>query len=71
VAEKKQMQKKKIKKAVLKRFKITKTGKVMFAHQYQGHLMRKKNNRRIRRQKEPGQLQGAFARKVKKMLGEL
>lgn len=65
------MQKKKIKKAVAKRFKVTKTGKVMFSHQYQGHLMRKKSNKRIRRQKEPGMLSGAFARKVKKMLGDL
>ncbi len=63
------MPKKKIKKSVAKRFKITKTGKVIFAHQYQGHLMRKKSNRRIRRQKEPGHLEGAFAKKVKQMLG--
>jgi len=63
--------KKKIKKAVSKRFKITKTGKVLFAHQYQGHLMRKKSRRRIRRQKETGVLSGAFARRIKKMLGAL
>lgn len=61
--------KKKIKKSVSKRFKITKRGKVLFSHQYKGHLMVKKSKRRIRRQKEPGQLQGAFALKIKKMLG--
>ena len=60
---------KKIKKSVSKRFKITKTGKVMYSHQYQGHLMRKKSNRRIRRQKEPGQLTGTFGKKIKQMLG--
>jgi large subunit ribosomal protein L35 len=63
------MPKKKIKKSVSKRFKITKTGKVLFGHQFQGHLMRKKSRRRIRRQKETGVLQGAFAKKVKQQLG--
>lgn len=56
-------------KAAKKRFKITKTGKVMFAHQYQGHLMRKKNKKRQRRQGQPAQLTGAFASKIKKILG--
>jgi large subunit ribosomal protein L35 len=61
--------KKKIKKSVSKRFKVTKTGKVMFAHQYGGHLKMNKSGSRIRRQKEPGQLTGAFAKKIKQMLG--
>ncbi|MCL5746827.1 MAG: 50S ribosomal protein L35 [Patescibacteria group bacterium] len=65
------MPKKKIKKSVAKRFKVTKTGKVMFSHQYKGHLKMHKSKSRIRRQKEPGELTGAFAIKVKKMLGEL
>ncbi|MBP9719254.1 MAG: 50S ribosomal protein L35 [Candidatus Levybacteria bacterium] len=63
------MPKKKIKKSVSKRFKITKTGKVLFGHQYQGHLMRKKSKRRIRHLKETGVLKGAFAKKVKQQLG--
>jgi len=62
--------KRKTKKSVLKRFKITKKGKVLFRHQYQGHLMRKKSKRRIRRLKEPGQLTGAFAKRIKKLLGK-
>lgn len=60
---------KKIKKSVSKRFKVTKRGKVLFSHQYKGHLMRKKSRKRIRRQKEPGVLTGRFAKKIKKMLG--
>ena len=60
---------KKIKKSVSKRFKITKTGKVMFSHQQRGHLQRKKSNRRIRSLKEPGELKGEFANKIKQMLG--
>lgn len=63
------MGKKKIKKAVSKRFKITKNGKVLFSHQYKGHLMIKKSKRRQRRQSETGVLSGAFAKKVKQMLG--
>jgi large subunit ribosomal protein L35 len=61
--------KKKIKRSVSRRFKITKTGKVMFAHQYGGHLKINKSASRKRRQKEPGQLSPVFAKKIKQMLG--
>lgn len=64
------MNKKKIKKSVSKRFKVTKTGKVMFEHQYGSHKKLNKSKSRIRRQKEPGVLNGLFAKKIKKMLGE-
>lgn len=40
----------------------------MFSHQYTGHLMRKKGAKRQRRQKEPGQLSGAFAKRLTKIL---
>lgn len=60
----------KTKKAVAKRFKITKTGKVMFGHQYGSHLKLHKSKRRLRRQKEPGVLKGEFAKKIKRMLGK-
>ncbi len=59
----------KTRKSAAKRFKITKTGKVLFSHQYQGHLMRKKSSRRQRRQKETGVLKGAKANIMKKILG--
>lgn len=62
--------KKKIRKSVSRRFKVTKTGKVMFEHQYGSHKKLHKTKRRIRRQKEPGQLTGKFAQKIKKMLGK-
>ena len=64
------MRKLKIKKSVSKRFKVTKTGKVLFSHQYGGHKKLHKSKSRIRRQKEPGILKGKFAKKIKKMLGE-
>lgn len=63
-------QKVKTRKSVAKRFRVTKTGKVMFAHQYGSHKKLNKSKRRIRRQKEPGQLTGVFAKKVKLMLGQ-
>lgn len=59
----------KIKKSVSRRFKVTKTGKVLFGHQYKSHLKIKKSKSRQRRQKEPGILKGTFAKKIKKMLG--
>jgi len=62
-------QKKRIKNSVGKRFKVTKSGKVMFSHQYKSHLKINKSGSRLRRQKEPGILKGKFARKVKQMLG--
>ena len=61
--------KKKIKKSVAKRFKVTKTGKVLFSHQYGSHKKLNKSKSRIRRQKEPWILKGTFAKKVKQMLG--
>ena len=64
-----QKTKKKIKRSVARRFKVTKTGKVLFAHQYGSHKKLHKSKSRIRRQKEPGQLTGAFAKRIKQMLG--
>lgn len=63
--------KKKIKNSVARRFKITKTGKVMFAHQNVGHLKTAKSNKTIRRNKVAGVLPDMFGKKVKKMLGYL
>jgi large subunit ribosomal protein L35 len=59
----------KAKRSVSKRFRVTKNGKVMFAHQYGSHKKLHKSKARIRRQKEPAQLTGEFAKKIKKMLG--
>ncbi len=64
------MPKKKIKKSVSKRFEVTKTGKVLFAHQYGSHKKLHKSKSRLRRQKEIGVLKGAFAKKIKQMLEE-
>jgi len=61
--------KQKVRDSVARRFKVTKNGKVMFGHQYGSHKKLNKSKSRIRRQKEPGQLTGEFAKKIKQMLG--
>ncbi len=63
--------KKKIKRSVSRRFKITKTGKVMFSHQYGQHHFAVKSGSRKRRLKEPAVLARGFAKKIKKMMGYL
>ena len=61
--------KQKVRKSTVSRFKITKTGKVMFGHQYGSHKKLNKSKSRLRRQKEPALLEGKFAKRVKRMLG--
>lgn len=65
------MPKKKIKNSVNKRFKVTKTGKVMYGHQMNSHLKSAKSKKTIRRHNVPGELPHMFAKKIKKLLGEL
>ena len=61
--------KQKVRKSAAKRFQVTKTGKVLFGHQYGSHLKLHKSKRRLRRQKEPAVLEGRFAKRVRRMLG--
>jgi large subunit ribosomal protein L35 len=62
------MPKQKTHKGIAKRFKLTKTGKLMFSHQNQQHHKLVRNKRRTRRGKEPGVLTGVFAKKLKRAL---
>ena len=59
----------KVKKSVRKRFKVTKTGKVLRGRQYGRHLKIHKSKSIIRRYKVPAKLRGKVAKKIKKMLG--
>jgi large subunit ribosomal protein L35 len=59
----------KIKKSVQRRFKITKTGKVMRLSSFARHLKRKKSRKQLRRLKRPKEVRGSLARKIKKLLG--
>ncbi len=58
----------KIKKSVRNRFRVTKNGKVLRGSQNLSHLRSKHSKRTLRRMKEPKQLEGKFAKKIKQML---
>lgn len=61
--------KKKIKKSVSNRFRITKTGKVLRLRSFARHLKRKKRRKQLRRLKRPVEVKGKLAKKIKKLLG--
>ena len=63
------MPKQKTRKSVLKRFKVTKTGKVIRRGSCGRHLNAKKSKKRRRRQKTPKQVTNRMAIKIKKILG--
>lgn len=60
----------KTKKSIKRRFKITKTGKILYRGSHVRHLRRKKKKSQVRAQKVPKELTGAWKRKVKKLLGK-
>lgn len=59
----------KTRKGVVRRFKITGTGKVMRRNQNMRHLRRKKSKKAIRAYRIPVEVTGKWARKIKRMLG--
>jgi large subunit ribosomal protein L35 len=59
----------KTRKAVIKRFKITGSGKVMMRSQNIRHLQRHKSKRQKRQAKLMKEVKGKFAKKIKQMLG--
>lgn len=52
-----------------KRFRVTRTGKVLHVRQNKNHILEKKSSDRKRRLSREGELEGGDARKVKRMLG--
>jgi len=63
------MPKLKTRKALTKRFKITKNGKVMRGHAFAGHLNAKKSSKRLRRLRKNTATHKTYADKIKKALG--
>jgi len=61
--------KQKTRKGAAKRFKITGTGKVLRRHQNMRHLRRKKSKKTIRSYRQYVEVQGKWAKKIKRMLG--
>jgi large subunit ribosomal protein L35 len=62
--------KQKTRKSIARRFKITKTGKILRRGSHIRHLRRKKKKGQVRAQKKPKELKGVWKRKVKKLLGK-
>ena len=63
------MPKQKTRKSLTRRFKITKTGKVMRRQGFKRHLNVKKSSSKKRRLKRVVAVKGAHAKKIKKVLG--
>lgn len=64
------MPKQKTRKSIAKRFKVTKTGKVLRRGSHGRHLKASKSKKRLRRQKVLKQVKGKYAIKIKKVLGK-
>ncbi len=64
------MPKVKIRKSIVRRFKVTEKGKVLRGRAFRRHLKASKSKRRIRRLKQKRLLKGAFAKKIRKVVGK-
>lgn len=60
----------KTRKSLVKRFRITKKGKVLFRGSHIRHLRRKKQKKQLRAQKVPQKLYGRMRKKIKKLAGK-
>jgi large subunit ribosomal protein L35 len=63
------MGKQKSRKSAVKRFKVTKNGKVLHRSQHIRHLRSKKSKSQIRRLKRMKRVTGKYEKKLKKMMG--
>ena len=63
------MPKQKTKKAVVKRMKLTKTGKVKFRHAYTSHIMVRRSTKRKRQLRQKGIAKGLTAKNLAFLLG--
>jgi large subunit ribosomal protein L35 len=63
------MAKMKIKKSLLRRVKITASGKILHASNFKRHLRRSKSKSQLRRLKGTKEFIPGYAKKIKKALG--
>jgi len=63
------MRKLKTSRSAAKRFKVTKTGKVMRRHAYHSHILTKKGPKRRRRLRSETEVSSANRKQVKRLLG--
>ncbi len=64
------MPKQKTRKSISKRFRITKTGKVLRRQSFRRHLKASKSKNRLRNLKRIVELKGPAARRIKKSMGK-
>jgi large subunit ribosomal protein L35 len=64
------MPKQKTRKSVVRRFRVTKTGKVMRRRSFARHLNEKKSSRRKRALRRTVETKKTYAKKIKKALGK-
>ena len=64
------MPKQKTKKAIAKRMKVTKTGKVLRRHEATGHLLSAKSAKRRRRLRQSTVVLGKFAQNMRALLNK-
>ena len=64
------MPKQKTRKSIIKRFRVTKTGKVMRRRSFARHLNEKKSSSRKRALKKTVQTKKSYAKRIKKALGK-
>ena len=62
------MPKQKTHRGAAKRFKVSATGKVLRHHSETSHILTKKTTKRKRRLRKASEVQGKFARKIKKII---
>ena len=65
------MRKAKSNKSLVKRFKVTGTGKLLRKKQGRSHIMTKKSSKRTRRLAAPTLVDKSFTKKFKRMMGGL
>jgi large subunit ribosomal protein L35 len=63
------MPKVKTRKSITKRFKVTKTGKIMRGRSFTSHLRAKKSSKKKRAMRRPVEVKGYYGRKLRKAMG--
>lgn len=64
------MNKRKVRKSITNRFKVTKTGKVMRRQGFRRHLKKSKSAKQIRNLKKVKELKGFYAKKIRRAVGK-
>lgn len=64
------MAKRKVRKSITNRFRITKNGKVMRRQGFRRHLKSSKSSKQLRNLKKVKELKGFYAKKVKRAVGQ-